>query len=88
MAARRPTVEQVNGDVLKQQNPQLSGFDVEAITAQRMKELRDSKLSFSVESNLAQVNKYKVIHGAKAAGYRVELMHRSPGRRKASDYQG
>jgi predicted ABC-type ATPase len=75
MAARIPAVEQVNGDVLKQKNPQLSGFDVEAITAQRIKELRDSKLSFSVESNLAQVNDYKLIHGAKAAGYRVELVY-------------
>ena len=75
MAARMSAVEQVNGDVLKQQNPQLSGFDVEALTAGRIKELRDSKVSFSVESNLAQANDYKLIHGAKAAGYRVELVY-------------
>ncbi|WP_092743592.1 zeta toxin family protein [Hymenobacter psychrophilus] len=75
MAARSSSVEQVNGDVLKQQNPQLNGFDVESMTAQRIKELRDSRVSFSVESNLAQTNDYKLIHGAKAAGYRVELVY-------------
>lgn len=75
MAARMPAVEQVNGDVLKQQNPHLSGFDVEALTATRIKELRDKRETFSVESNLAQANDYKLIHGAKAAGYRVELVY-------------
>ena len=72
--AQQP-VEQVNGDVLQQQHPQLSGFEVGEITATRIKELLAARASFSIENNLATADNYKLIHGAKAAGYRVELVY-------------
>jgi len=72
--AQQP-VEQVNGDVLQQQYPQLSGFDVGELTAARIKELLAARVSFSIENNLATADNYKLIHGAKAAGYRVELVY-------------
>lgn len=72
--AQQP-VEQVNGDVLQQQHPQLSGFEVGEITATRIKELIAARASFSIENNLATADNYKLIHGAKAAGYRVELVY-------------
>ena len=68
-------VEQVNGDVLQQQHPQLSGFEVAALTAARIKELLAARASFSIENNLATADNYKLIGGAKAAGYRVELVY-------------
>lgn len=72
--AQRP-VEQVNGDVLQQEHPQLSGFEVGEITSARIKELLAARASFSIENNLATADNYKLIHGAKAAGYRVELVY-------------
>lgn len=72
--AREP-VEQVNGDVLQQEHPQLSGFEVGEITAARIKELLAARASFSIENNLATADNYKLIKGAKAAGYRVELVY-------------
>jgi len=72
--AQQP-VEQVNGDVLQQQYPQLSGFEVAALTAARMKALLAVRASFSIENNLATADNYKLISGAKAAGYRVELVY-------------
>ena len=68
-------MEQVNGDVLQQQHPQLSGFEVGEITATRIKELIAARASFSIENNLATADNYKLIHGAKAAGYRVGLVY-------------
>lgn len=73
--ATSPRVEQVNGDVLRQKHPEMSGFDIEARTVEQIKELRDKRASFSIESNLAQQADYKLIHGAKAVGYRVELVY-------------
>jgi predicted ABC-type ATPase len=72
--AQQP-VEQVNGDVLQQQHPQLSGFEVAELTAARIKELLTVRASFSIENNLATADNYKLLHGAKAAGYRVELVY-------------
>lgn len=72
--AQQP-VEQVNGDVLQQLHPQLSGFEVAALTAARIKELLAARASFSIENNLATADNYKLIGGAKAAGYRVELVY-------------
>ena len=72
--AQQP-VEQVNGDVLQQQHPQLSGFEVAALTAARIKKLLAARASFSIENNLATADNYKLIGGAKAAGYRVELVY-------------
>ena len=72
--AQQP-VEQVNGDVLQQQHPQLSGFEVAELTAARIKELLTARASFSIENNLATADNYKLLHGAKAAGYRVELVY-------------
>ena len=74
--AQQP-VEQENGDVLQQeqQHPQLSGFEVAALTAARMKELLAARASFSIENNLATADNYKLISGAKASGYRVELVY-------------
>lgn len=72
--AKQP-LEQVNGDVLQQQYPQLSGFEVAAITSARIRELLAARVSFSMESNLATVDNYKLINGAKAAGYQVELVY-------------
>lgn len=72
--AQQP-VEQVNGDVLQQQHPRLSGFEVGEITAARIKELLAARISFSMENNLATADNYKLIQGAKAAGYRVELVY-------------
>ncbi|OGX90021.1 hypothetical protein BEN49_07765 [Hymenobacter coccineus] len=72
--AQQP-VEQVNGDVLQQRYPQLSGFEVGEITAARIKELLAARASFSIENNLATADNYKLIAGAKAAGYRVELVY-------------
>lgn len=68
-------VEQVNGDVLQQQHLQLSGFEVAELTAARIKELLSARASFSIENNLATADNYKLLHGAKAAGYRVELVY-------------
>ena len=72
--ARQP-VEQVNGDVLQQLHPQLSGFEVAELTAARIKELLAARASFSIENNLATADNYKLIRGATAAGYRVELVY-------------
>ena len=72
--AQQP-VEQVNGDVLQQQHPQLGGFEVAELTAARIKELLTVRASFSIENNLATADNYKLLHGAKAAGYRVELVY-------------
>lgn len=72
--AQQP-VEQVNGDVLQQQHPQLSGFEIAELTAGRIKELLTARTSFSIENNLATADNYKLLHGAKAAGYRVELVY-------------
>lgn len=72
--AQQP-VEQVNGDVLQQQHPQLSGFEVAELTAARIKELLTARASFSIENNLATADNYKLLHGAKASGYRVELVY-------------
>jgi len=72
--ARQP-IEQVNGDVLQQEHPQLSGFEVGEITAAQIKELLAARASFSIENNLATADNYKLIKGAKAAGYRVELVY-------------
>ena len=63
-----PRIEQVNGDVLRQKHPEMSGFDIEARTVEQIKDLRDKRASFSIESNLAQHADYKLIHGAKAVG--------------------
>ena len=73
--ATSPRIEQVNGDVLRQKHPEMSGFDIEARTVEQIKDLRDKRASFSIESNLAQQADYKLIHGAKAVGYRVELVY-------------
>ncbi len=72
--AQQP-VEQVNGDVLQQQYPQLSGFEVGGITAARIRELIAARTSFSIENNLATADNYKLITGAKAADYRIELVY-------------
>lgn len=72
--AQQP-VEQVNGDVLQQQHPQLSGFEVAELTAARIKDLLAARASFSIENNLATADNYKLLHGARAAGYRVELVY-------------
>ena len=72
--AQQP-VEQVNGDVLQQKNPQLSGFEVGEITSARIKELVEARASFAIENNLATAADYKLITGAKATGYRVELVY-------------
>jgi predicted ABC-type ATPase len=72
--AQRP-LEQVNGDVLQQQHPQLSGFEIAAITSARIRELLAARASFSIENNLATADNYKLINGAKAVGYRVELVY-------------
>lgn len=72
--ARQP-IEQVNGDVLQQQYPQLNGFEVAEITSARIRELLAARASFSLESNLATADNYKLINGAKAVGYRVELVY-------------
>jgi predicted ABC-type ATPase len=72
--AQQP-VEQVNGDVLQQQNPQLDGFEVGEITSARIRELIAARASFSIENNLATADNYKLITGARAAGYRVELVY-------------
>lgn len=72
--ARQP-VEQVNGDVLQQLHPQLSGFEVAALTAARIKALLAARASFSIENNLATADNYQLIRGAKAVGYRVELVY-------------
>ncbi len=68
-------VEQVNGDVLQQQQPQLSGFEVAELTVARIKELLAARASFSIENNLATADNYKLLHGARAACYRVELVY-------------
>lgn len=61
--------------MLQQEHPQLSGFEVGEITAARIKELLASRVSFSIENNLATEDNYKLIRGAKAAGYWVELVY-------------
>jgi predicted ABC-type ATPase len=76
--AQQP-VEQVNGDVLQQQHPQLNGFEVGEITSARIRELIAARASFSIENNLATADNYKLITGARAAGYRVELVYVSLG---------
>ena len=68
-------VKQVYGDVLQQQHPQLSGFEVAALTTARMKELLAARASFSIENNRATADSYQLISGAKAAGYRMELVY-------------
>ena len=54
--------------MLRLQHPEMSGFDIEARTVEQIKDLRDKRASFSIESNLAQQADYKLIHGAKAVG--------------------
>ena len=70
-----PGLEQVNGDVLKAKYPHLSGYEVDEMTVARIKELRTERVSYSVESNLAKAEDYKLIHGAKADGYEVRLVY-------------
>lgn len=59
-------VEQVNGDVLQQEHPQLSGFEVGEITAARIKELLAARASCSIENNLATADNHKLINEARA----------------------
>ncbi|OGX82133.1 hypothetical protein [Hymenobacter coccineus] len=53
----------------------MSGFEVGEITAARIRELLAAQASFSIENNLVTADNYKLIAGAKAAGYRVELVY-------------
>ncbi|MBC7448240.1 MAG: zeta toxin family protein [Hymenobacteraceae bacterium] len=53
-------VEQVNADTLQAQHPHLSGFELTALAAARIDELRRQRASFFIETNLATEANYNL----------------------------
>jgi predicted ABC-type ATPase len=68
-------IEQVNADSLQAQNPRLSGFELTALAAARIDELRRQRISFSIETNLATEANYKPLRLATSEGYTVRLVY-------------
>lgn len=68
-----PNVEQVNGDVLYKNNPNLTQTDVAALVQQQIKAVCTSQESFSLESNLATESSYSVVDFARKNNYQISL---------------
>jgi predicted ABC-type ATPase len=66
-------VPQVNADVIKKENPELSAISVGVVQARQMKELADKRETFSLETNLAKSSHYRLFKDYQEKGYRVEV---------------
>jgi predicted ABC-type ATPase len=68
-------VPQVNADVIKKENPELSAIAVGVVQARQMKELADKRETFSLETNLAKSSHYSLFKDYQEKGYRVEVTY-------------
>ena len=66
-------MEQVNGDVIYKDSPWLTQDELSVIVSERIKNLFEANLSFSIETNLATSASYNVLQSARKKGYTVSL---------------